>query len=121
VYESESGHTVEFDDTKDAERINEHHKSGTFYEVDADGTKVTRIVANNYIIVAGSNNINIKGDVNLTIDSNCRTYIKGNWDIQVDGSKTEVVKKNVTETYGADQTTKITGNLDVDAKRIDLN
>ena len=121
VYESESGHTVEFDDTKDAERINEHHKSGTFYEVDADGTKVTRIVANNYVIVAGSNNINIKGDVNLTIDSNCRTYIKGNWDIQVDGSKTEVVKKNVTETYGADQTTKITGNLDVDAKRIDLN
>jgi hypothetical protein len=121
VYESESGHTVEFDDTKDAERINEHHKSGTFYEVDADGTKVTRIVANNYVIVAGSNNINIKGDVNLTIDSNCRTYIKGNWDIQVDGSKTEVVKKNVTETYGADQTTKITGNLDVDAARIDLN
>lgn len=137
VYESESGHTVEFDDTKDAERINEHHKSGTFYEVDADGTKVTRIVANNYVIVAGSNNINIKGDVNLTIDSNCRTYIKGNWDIQVDGNKTEVVtgavsetykstktenvSKSVTETYGADQTTNITGNFDLDAARIDLN
>ena len=137
VYESESGHTVEFDDTEGAERINEHHKSGTFYEIDADGTKVTRIVANNYVIVAGSNNINIKGDVNLTIDSNCRTYIKGNWDIQVDGNKTEVVTgavsetykstktenvtKNVTETYGADHTTNISGNLDIDAARIDLN
>ncbi len=137
VYESESGHTVEFDDTEGAERINEHHKSGTFYEIDADGTKVTRIVANNYVIVAGSNNINIKGDVNLTIDSNCRTYIKGDWDIQVDGNKTEVVtgivsetyessklenvSGSVTETYGSNQTTKISGNLDVDAARIDLN
>ena len=137
VYESESGHTVEFDDTPDAERINEHHKSGTFYEIDADGTKSTRIVANNYTVVAGTDHIYVKGDVNLTIDSNCRTYIKGNWDIQVDGNKTEVVKgevsetykknktenvtKNVTETYGANQKTQIVGNLDVDAARIDLN
>ena len=129
VYESESGHTVEFDDSPGAERINEHHKSGTFYEVDADGTKVTRIVANNYVIVAGSDNINIKGDVNLTIDSNCRTYIKGDWDIQVDGHKreyvkgslTQVVDSDVVENYNSNQTTEIIGNLDVDALRIDLN
>ena len=141
VYESESGHTVEFDDTENAERINEHHKSGTFYEIDADGNKVTRIVGNNYEIVAKNNNVNIKGDVNLTIDSNCRTYIKGNWDIQVvgnkteyikgdvkeyiDKTKTEVVKKAVTETYCVDEgnqkTEIVSGNLDIDAKRIDLN
>ena len=30
VYETESGHIKEFDDTEGAERIHEYHKSGTF-------------------------------------------------------------------------------------------
>jgi len=139
VMETESGHIVEYDDTKNAERIQEYHKSGTFYEIDADGNKVTRIVGNNYNIVAGTDFINVKGDVNLTIDSNCKTYIKGDWDIQVDGNVNEVIKgtltqdvtgavsetykaektENVTglvsETYQASQTTNITGTLDLDA------
>ena len=102
VLETEGGHIKEYDDTPFAERIYEKHKSGTYYEIDADGNKVTRVVGQNYEIVAGSSFVNIKGDVNLTIDSNCKTYIKGDWNIQVDGNKTEVVKKNVTETYGTE-------------------
>ena len=102
VLETESGHIKEYDDTPYAERIYEKHKSGTYYEIDADGNKVTRVVGQNYEIVAGNSFVNIKGDVNLTIDSNCKTYIKGDWNIQVDGNKTEVVKKNVTETYGTE-------------------
>lgn len=137
VFESESGHIREMDDTTGSERIHEYHRSGTFYEIDADGNKVTRIVGDQYEIVAGTNYVNVKGDVNLTIDANCNTYIKGNWNIQVDGTKTEVVTGavsetyqstktenvtgNVSETYGGNQTTAITGNLDVDASRIDLN
>mgnify|MGYP005662870255 CR=1 FL=1 len=91
--------------------------------MDADGNKVTRIVGNNYQIVAGAEYVNVKGDVNLTIDSNCKTYIKGNWDIQVDGNVNEVIKGTLTqdvtgavsETYKANQTTNITGTLDLDA------
>ena len=105
VYETESGHIQEFDDTPFAERIYEKHRSGTFYEIDADGNKVTRVVGQNYEIIAGNEFVNVKGDVNLTIDSNCKTYIKGDWNIQVDGNKTEVVKKNVTETYGTENET----------------
>ena len=131
VLETESGHIQEFDDTPFAERIYEKHRTGTFYEIDADGNKVTRIVGNSYEIVAGTEYVNVKGDVNLTVDSNCNTYIKGNWNIQVDGDKTEVVTgkvsetykdtktENVTgavsETYQANQTTNITGTLDLDA------
>ena len=115
VYETESGHIKEFDDTEGAERIHEYHKSGTFYEVDASGNKHTRIVGTNYEVIAGSDFVNVKGTANLTIDSNCNTYIKGNWNIQVDGTKTEVVTGAVTETYKANQTTKITGTLDLDA------
>ena len=149
VRETESGHIKEFDDTSGNERIHEYHKSGTFYEVQPDGTKVTRVVGENYTIVAKGNDVNIKGNCNLTIDQNCTTYIKGNWDIQVDGNKTEVVKGNVVESYAQDQgsihATVVTGsrtvnvsdnvtevvggysilnvtkNYDVDALRIDLN
>ena len=92
IKETEAGHIKEYDDTPGAERIMEYHKTGTFYEIDSDGTKVTRVVGNNYEIVAGTEFVNIKGTCNLTIDQNCNTYIKGNWNIQVDGNKTEVIK-----------------------------
>ena len=137
VRETESGHIQEYDDTPFAERIMEYHRTGTFYEIDADGNKITRIVGSNYEVVAGSEFVNVKGDCNLTVDSNCRTYIKGNWDIQVDGNKTVVVKGNhsetvsgtqsssitgdVTESYGAKQNTTADDNIDIRGKRIDLN
>ena len=108
VYETESGHIKEFDDTEGAERIHEYHKSGTFYEVDASGNKHTRIVGTNYEIIAGSDFVNVKGTANLTIDSNCNTYIKGNWNIQVDGTKTEVVTGAVTQTYKDTKTETVT-------------
>jgi hypothetical protein len=101
VTETESGHIFEVDDTPYAERIYEKHRSGTYYEIDADGNKVTRVVGQNYEIIAGNSFVNVKGDVNLTIDGNCKTYIKGDWNIQVDGNKKEVVKGDVSEDYGS--------------------
>ena len=107
VYESESGHIFEIDDTPYAERLYRKHRTGTFEEIDADGHKVTKVVGNNYTIVAGVDFINVKGDVNLTIDSNCKTYIKGDWDIQVDGNKREIIQGNVTETYKSQHATTV--------------
>ena len=137
TFQSESGHIFEIDDTTDSERIHEFHKSGTHYEIDAKGNKQTRIVANNYVIIAGEDYVNIKGSCHLTIDTNCTTYIKGDWDIQVDGNVNEHIKgtltqtvdKQVTEHYNSNQTTNInsildvnaTALVDIDAPRIDLN
>ena len=67
VYESESGHIREYDDTKDQERIHEYHTKGTFYEIDKDGNKTTRIVGNCYEIVIGSEFVNIKQASNVTV------------------------------------------------------
>jgi len=122
VYESESGHIMEYDDTKYAERIHEYHKTGTFFEIDASGTKSTRIVANNYTIVAGTNDVSIRGDCNLTIDGNATTYIKKDWNIHVGGNKTEYVIGNVVEKYacnhstyvGNDHTLVVSGNSSIE-------
>jgi len=120
VYESERGHIFEIDDTEDAERIHQYHRSGTFFEIDKDGNKVTRVVADNYEIVAGSDFVNIKGDANLTVNGTLNLKAK-NMNIDVEENLVETVGGNVTETYGGNQTTQISGNLDVDASRIDLN
>ena len=109
VFESESGHIKEYDDTPGSERIHEWHRSGTFYEIDADGTRHLRVVSNNYEVIHGTDFINIKGDVNLTIESNCKTYIKGDWNIQVDGNKYETIKGNSHETVLGNQISLIKG------------
>lgn len=129
VRETETGHIEEYDDTEGAERIHEYHRTGTFYEIDQDGNKVTRVVGNEYEVVFKDKDINIKGNCNLTVDANCTTYIKGNWDIQVDGNVNEVVRGNVTETVRGRKDTTVSGeitrtsrtHIDDNAPRIDLN
>ena len=75
VYKTETGHVKEYDDTEGEERIHEYHKSGSFYEIDKDGNKVTRLVKDNYVIVVNDDYVNINS-VNLTIDSNCNMHVK---------------------------------------------
>ena len=55
----ESGHVEEWDDTKTAERLHRYHKTGTFEEIQPDGTRVVKVVGSDYEIVAGSQNVYI--------------------------------------------------------------
>ena len=66
VHESESGHVSEIDDTPNGERLLTQHKSGTYEEIVADGTKTIKVVGDNYEMVVGGTNIFIQGDVNMT-------------------------------------------------------
>ena len=94
VYESESGHVIEIDDTPNSERLHTMHKSGTFEEIHADGTKVTKIVKDNYEIVLGNNNIYINGSCNLTVSGNMTQYIKGDYTLEVDGNYNQKIGKS---------------------------
>jgi hypothetical protein len=62
VYETETGHFKEYDDTDGAERIKESHKSGTFYEMDKDGNMTIDATK------TGARTITIKasGQINVT-------------------------------------------------------
>ena len=119
VFESESGHIKEFDDTDASERIHEYHKSGTFYEVDADGDKSIRIVGDKYEVVVGTEYVNVKETVNLTVEGDINTYVQGNMNTIVDGDKIEVIRGNlkqevhgtVDEVFGSTQRTDVTGKV----------
>lgn len=51
VYESESGHVIEIDDTPNAQRLHWYHRSGTFKEIHPDGIQVEKIVKSQYNFV----------------------------------------------------------------------
>jgi hypothetical protein len=85
VFESESGHVIEIDDTKDSERMTLYHKAGTFVDVDRNGTMVKKIVGDSYEVYMRHNNVVIKGNANVTIEGNCNIYVKNNCNLEVDG------------------------------------
>lgn len=68
VYESESGHIVEIDDTPGSERIHQFHRSGTFQEIHPNGDSVTKVVRDNYTSILRDNYVHIDGHCNVTID-----------------------------------------------------
>lgn len=89
VRQSECGHTWECDDTPGAERITEFHKSGTHYELFPDGSKVERIVRDNYKVVLKDDHVQVDGNAYVTIDKSLRILQNAdneagkNFDIQV--------------------------------------
>ena len=101
VHESESGHIHEIDDSPGAERLFTQHTSGTFEEIHPTGTKVVKIIGDNYEIVAGSSNVSISGNVNLTVAGTVRELIKGDYHLEVEGDYTQKIHKNHRIKVGA--------------------
>lgn len=83
VYESESGHALEFDDTKGAERIHLYHRSGSYTEWGPAGDRSERIQRNKFEVVVGNEQVYIKGDVQIYVDGNYRLDVTG--DIIING------------------------------------
>lgn len=79
VKETESGHLMEFDDTPGNERINIAHKTGTYEEIRPDGSKVTKVVKNNYSVTVGDNFVSIQGSCNLTVNGNVNLLVNGTY------------------------------------------
>jgi hypothetical protein len=129
VYQSESGHVVEFDDTSGKERISIFHKSGSYDEVNAAGDRSVVIVGDSYEVVIKNKNIYITGDLNLNVDGNMNTKIAKNYTLDVGeemkvtvgGSQTNTIGGSQTITVGGDQTMSITGNQDISAAVTKIN
>lgn len=106
---SQSGHVREVDDTPGAERLHDYHQSGTFTEVgngwqdNPNGTRVQRIVGDDYeivhgnkkiyiagsqgvdLVIAGGMNITVSGAVNLQVNGNADILANANVNLQVEG------------------------------------
>jgi hypothetical protein len=105
VLETESGHVLEFDDTPSSERINLSHRKGTFVEFHPNGSKVTKVVGDNFEIMLSDNNVHVKGSCNITVDGNANLYVKGDIAEKVDGN----------------YTLNVSGDIVMNGKTINLN
>ena len=96
VMETESGHVKEYDDTPGLERITERHKSGTNYEVTADGSKNETIVRDNYRLVVGQETLEVYGDVRIIVSGHCDLAVAGNVTTAIGGDMLSTVDGNIT-------------------------
>lgn len=97
VYESESGHVMEFDDTPTKERVQIYHRAGTYMEIQPDGSFHFKSAKNS----------------NETVNGNQSVYIKGNLTVVVDGNISFESKKNINF--------KAAENFSVSAQNISLS
>ena len=146
VFESESGHIKEYDDSFviDEEgirtnyyRIHERHPSGTSYEMTNNGDLVTKVANDNYNLIAGTHHTNIKGNSDITINGRHKIFINkdakennhydihvganANINIQVDTGDINMVTKGgrINVNAGGDYNVKVGGNytLSVDGNK----
>ena len=133
VFESESGHIKEYDDTPDATRIHERHRSGTGYEIDHTGNQTT-IIKGLHTELDNGHNHYIQGNSNTTIDGHHKIYINksgetdnhytiqigagANVNIQCDDGDINLVttKGNVNINSGGDYNLKVKGNMNVEVQ-----
>jgi len=128
VFESESGHIVEYDDSSGVERVAQYTMPGTFYEVDAAGNRVDKVVSNDYHLVSGNNHEHIQGDMHLTVEGTlnikCKAFnievtddytedVGGNQTIKIEGSRTTDINGSVFNVYNDSFDESIHGNIDL--------
>lgn len=111
TYESESGHIQEFDDTPGYERTHRYHRTGTFEEIDSHGTRVTRIVGDNYEIIDQNGCIHIMGESNLTVDGNVNIFCRSDANIEVSGNAKMEVGGNYDIGVVGDMTVAVGGQF----------
>ena len=70
---------MEFDDTKDNERIHLYHRKGTLIEIDKDGHVVLKTPdnVNMTTIIGGDQDTYVKGNYSLTVDGNMNIHCTG--------------------------------------------
>ena len=107
---TERGHIHEIDDSPNAERIHQYHSSGTFTEIQPNGTRVTKVVGDDYEMVMNGKNMLVSGNVNITVDgADLRLFVKrddkdsskgGDMYIETDGDLSFNVKGDMNTKIG---------------------
>lgn len=120
VYQSESGHFQEYDDTPNNERIHFYHKKGTFNEVDANGTQVNRIVGDGYYIIDRNGYVCIKGAYNITVDGSTNVYFRSDANIEVTGDAKIYAKNNVDMRVSGKMDLSVLEDLNIKCKNLNI-
>lgn len=77
VYESPSGHVVEFDDTPGNERIHVYHRTGSYYQIGPDGDVTIKSVRDHYQITTEDDYKQVGGNQTETVQGQSFKSVTG--------------------------------------------
>jgi hypothetical protein len=121
VYQSESGHLQEFDDTPENERVHLYHTKGTFIEMDANGTQVNKIVGDGYQIIDRNGYVYVKGALSLTVDGETNVLMRSNANIEVIGDAKVYVRNNVDMRVSGKMDLSVLEDLNIECQNLRIN
>jgi hypothetical protein len=126
VTQTESGHSLQFDDTPEKERVRIQHRFGTFIDMHPNGDEVHKIFGDGYeitikdknVLIQGVCNIQVNGDCNMNVDGDYNLTVGGDFNLTTKGILKAGVKKDISIFSDSDVTlgsTSATGSLQLDA------
>jgi predicted chitinase len=117
VTETESGHLFIMDDTPNNETISLYHRTGTFLDIDGNGSQVNKIMGDGYTIIDRNGFIYVTGRANVTVGNGINILVEGAADIQVNGTSTINLKGKADIGVAGDLGLTVGGNFNLNVAK----
>lgn len=101
--------SIEIDSTPGSERIMIWHASGSYVQVDSQGTKTDKSVSDRYEVNDRNQHVSVSGMSSVTVMGNSYVYVKGNKIEEINGDLQQLVHGNHLLSVGG-QSTMQAGN-----------
>ena len=119
ILQTSAGHMLEFDDTKDGERIQIHHKKGSHIEILPDGT--INIVAEGNIFTRSQNKKDfVVNNKSSEILGSEQSSVLGDFSTNISGDRNTTVEQVDTLTARSSKTT-VTNDYEIDSSFFKLD
>jgi len=120
VTQTESGHVIEIDDTPGSERLHVYHKSGTFIEIDSNGSVIKRAVGSSYEIIDRNGKIAIAGKADISINGACNIFVGNDANIEVEGDVNLKCHNDITAQAGGTLNLSATEEVNITSANINM-
>jgi uncharacterized protein YcbK (DUF882 family) len=120
VTQTESGHVIEIDDTPGSERLHVYHKSGTFIEIDGNGSVIKRAVGSSYEIIDKNGKIAIAGRADISINGACNIFVGNDANIEVEGDVNLKCHNDITAQAGGTLNLSATEEINITSGNINM-
>lgn len=120
VTQTEQGHIIEVDDTPGSERLHVYHKSGTFIEIDANGSVVKRTKGSSYEIIDKNGKISITGRADISINGACNIFVGNDANIEVEGDTNITCHNDITAQAGGTLNLSATEEINITSGNVNI-
>lgn len=120
VTRTESGHLIEVDDTPGCERLHVYHKSGTYIEIDSNGSVVKRAKGSSYEIIDKNGKIAIRGQADISVNGTCNIFVGNDVNMEVIGNVNMTCYNEVTVQTGGNLNLTANDEINIHASNVNI-